>query len=45
MEGLSTLVGKLLTEKDHVKGDIFSKKWLENEAAALENINKAGTFR
>lgn len=42
LEGLCALIGKLLVEKDRVQGESF---WLENEAAAQENINKAGTFR
>lgn len=45
MDGLCALIGKLLEEKNPGRGDALSRKWLENEAAAPENINKAGTFR
>jgi len=38
------LIGKLFGEKES-DAETFFNKWLENEAAAQENINKAGTFR
>lgn len=44
--GLCFLVRKLLTEKEskvHVSSR--ARNWLIKEAAANENINKAGTFR
>ena len=44
LSGLCTLIGKLFGEKES-DAETFFNKWLENEAAAQENINKAGTFR
>ncbi|XP_053396012.1 E3 ubiquitin-protein ligase rnf213-alpha-like [Mercenaria mercenaria] len=46
LQGICMLISKLLQEKEKNAGTTHkATHWLVNEAAKLENINKAGTFR
>ncbi|WAR07210.1 RN213-like protein, partial [Mya arenaria] len=46
LTGLQRLIGQLLKEKEEkTGGDYIAQLWMTREAAAAENINKAGTFR
>ncbi|WAR07347.1 R213A-like protein [Mya arenaria] len=46
LTGLQRLIGQLLKEKEEKKGGKYiAQLWMTREAAAPENINKAGTFR
>ncbi|WAR07278.1 R213A-like protein [Mya arenaria] len=46
LTGLQRLIGLLLKEKEEKKGGKYiAQLWMTREAAAAENINKAGTFR
>jgi len=44
MTGIRELIGRLIGEKE--KESYFkAQQWMSREAAAIESINKAGTFR
>ncbi|XP_052808680.1 E3 ubiquitin-protein ligase rnf213-alpha-like isoform X1 [Mya arenaria] len=45
LTGLQRLIGQLLKEKEEKTGEYIAQLWMTREAAAAENINKAGTFR
>ncbi|WAR07198.1 R213A-like protein, partial [Mya arenaria] len=45
LTGLQRLIGKFLKEKEEKTGEYIAQFWMTREAAAAENVNKAGTFR
>jgi len=44
LTGIQQLLGRLVAEKEK-EYSYRAKEWMSTEAAAVENINKAGTFR
>jgi len=44
MTGIRELIGRLIGEKEK-ESSFQAQQWMSREAAAIESINKAGTFR
>ena len=44
LTGIQELIRRLMADKEK-EYSYRAKEWMSTEAAAVENINKAGTFR